>query len=107
MTWSPGWAGKNIARSGDYAGPLAKKSIEKPITRRPQLNQHGPQSKKERNKQPTDATRHEERSRCCSRMLAVYLDLLGEIVLEANLLDGVHLCFNPIDMRIDILCHVF
>ena len=102
-----GWAGEKVARSGDCAGPLAKKSIKKAITRRPQLNQHGPHSKKERNKQPTDATRHEERSCCCSRMLAVYLDLLGEIVLEANLLDGVHLRVNPIDMRIDIFCHVF
>jgi hypothetical protein len=46
--------------------------------------------------------------RCCSSMLAVcILDLLGEIVLEANLLDGIHLRFNPIEMRVDILGHVF
>jgi hypothetical protein len=35
------------------------------------------------------------------------LRLLGEIVLEANLRDGLHLRFNPIDMRVDSLGHVF
>lgn len=39
--------------------------------------------------------------------LAVLLDLHGEIGLEANLPDGAHACFKPINMRVDFLDHVF
>ena len=42
-----------------------------------------------------------------SGLLAFLFDLLSQVVLQPHLLDGFHLGFNPVDMLIHVLDHIF
>jgi hypothetical protein len=37
----------------------------------------------------------------------LFLDLLGQVILEPHLLDGFHLRLDPIDMSVHIFRHIF